>query len=136
MTFIIIPFRFGTVSMPSTGGGEDTILTHIAKTIGLFASCWFVAFSIIVMAWKRTVRELPLVLREGMLMPVFVLVAVMGSIGMLGSIVAPDTSGIVSSLMKLPTSGVSKYEFVVPAGTEPQRGEVDIRVGDVGGWKS
>ena len=135
MTFIIIPFRLGTVSMPSTGGGEDTILTHIAKTIGLFASCWFVAFSIIVMAWKRTVRELPLVLREGMLMPIFVLVAVMGSIGMLGSIVAPDTSGIVSSLMKLPTSGVSKYEFVVPAGTAPQRGEVDIRVGDVGGME-
>jgi len=132
---ILIPVRLGAASMPSSGGGEDTILTLIVKAFGIFAVCWFIAFSVVVLAWKRTARELPLVLKEGVLMPMFVLVASMASLGLLGTIVAPDTAGIVSSLLKLPTSGVSKYEFAIPLGAEAFQGQVDIRVGDVGGME-
>jgi len=135
LTAIVIPFRLGAVSMPSSGGGEDTILTLIAKTLGLFLICWFIAFSVIVIGWKRTARELPLVLKEGVLMPMFVLVASLASLGLLGTIVAPDTAGIVSSLLKLPTSGVTKYEFDISSGAESFQGKVDIRVNDVGGME-
>ena len=135
LTAIVIPFRLGAVSMPSSGGGEDTILTLIAKTLGLFLICWLIAFSVIVIGWKRTARELPLVLKEGVLMPMFVLVASLASLGLLGTIVAPDTAGIVSSLLKLPTSGVTKYEFDISSGAESFQGKVDIRVNDVGGME-
>ena len=135
LTAIVIPFRLGAVSMPSSGGGEDTILTLIAKTLGLFLICWFIAFSVIVIGWKRTARELPLVLKEGVLMPMFVLVASLASLGLLGTIVAPDSAGIVSSLLKLPTSGVTKYEFDISSGAESFQGKVDIRVNDVGGME-
>ena len=124
LTAIAMPFQLGTVSMPTGGTSEDTILTLLAKFVGFYSIASFIVYSVIVFAWKRTSRELPLVLKEGMLMPIFLLVLTMSAIGLLGTIVAPDTSGIFSSLLNLPTSGVTGFNFEVP-------GEADLYEGDV-----
>ena len=135
LTAIAMPFRLGTVSMPSGGTSEDTILTLLAKFVGFYSIASFIVYSVIVFAWKRTSRELPLVLKEGMLMPIFLLVLTMSVIGLLGTIVAPDTSGIFSSLLKLPTSGVAGFNFEIPGEADLYEGDVEIRIGDVGGME-
>ena len=135
LTAIAMPFQLGTVSMPTGGTSEDTILTVLAKFVGFYSIASFIVYSVIVFAWKRTSRELPLVLKEGMLMPIFLLVLTMSVIGLLGTIVAPDTSGIFSSLLKLPTSGVTGFNFEVPGEADLYEGDVEIRIGDVGGME-
>ena len=135
LTAIAMPFQLGTVSMPTGGTSEDTILTLLAKFVGFYSIASFMVYSVIVFAWKRTSRELPLVLKEGMLMPIFLLVLTMSVIGLLGTIVAPDTSGIFSSLLKLPTSGVTGFNFEVPGEADLYEGDVEIRIGDVGGME-
>ena len=135
LTAIAMPFQLGTVSMPTGGTSENTILTLLAKFVGLYSIASFIVYSVIVFAWKRTSRELPLVLKEGMLMPIFLLVLTMSVIGLLGTIVAPDTSGIFSSLLKLPTSGVTGFNFEVPGEADLYEGDVEIRIGDVGGME-
>lgn len=135
LTAIAMPFQLGTVSMPTGGTSEDTILTLLAKFVGFYSMASFIVYSVIVFAWKRTSRELPLVLKEGMLMPIFLLVLTMSVIGLLGTIVAPDTSGIFSSLLKLPTSGVTGFNFEVPGEADLYEGDVEIRIGDVGGME-
>ena len=135
LTAIAMPFQLGTVSMPTGGTSEDTILTLLAKFVGFYSIASFIVYSVIVFAWKRTSRELPLVLKEGMLMPIFLLVLTMSVIGLLGTIVAPDTSGIFSSLLKLPTSGVTGFNFEVPGEADLYEGDVEIRIGDVGGME-
>jgi len=135
LTSIALPFQLGTVSMPSAGGTQDTILSLLAKFVGIYALCSFIVYSVIVFSWKRTTRELPLVLKEGMLLPIFLLVLTMSGIGLLGSIVAPDTSGIFSSLLKLPTSGVIGFDFEVPSEADLYEGDVEILIGDVGGME-
>ena len=135
LTAAILPFRYTSYSMPSSGVSEDTILSFLAKMGGLYCICWFISYSFIIFAWKRTARELPLVLKEGMLLPIFFLVAIMSIVGLLGTIVAPDTSGIVSSILKLPTSGVKRFDFQIPPDTELFAGDVKIHVGDVGGME-
>jgi ABC-type transport system involved in multi-copper enzyme maturation permease subunit len=70
-----------------------------------------------------------------MLLPIFLLVLVMSAIGLLGTIVAPDTSGIFSSLLKLPTSGVIGFDFEIPSEADLYEGDVEIRIGDVGGME-
>ena len=135
LTAIAMPFQLGTVSMPTGGTSEDTILTLLAKFVGFYSIASFIVYSVIVFAWKRTSRELPLVLKEGMLMPIFLLVLTMSAIGLLGTIVAPDTSGIFSSLLKLPTSGVTGFNFEVPGEADLYEGDVEIRIGDVGGME-
>ena len=135
LTAIAMPFQLGTVSMPTGGTSEDTILTLLAKFVGFYSIASFIVYSVIVFAWKRTSRELPLVLKEGMLMPIFLLVLTMSVIGLLGTIVAPDTSGIFSSLLKLPTSGVTGFNFEIPGEAELYEGDVEIRIGDVGGME-
>ena len=135
LTAIAMPFQLGTVSMPTGGTSEDTILTLLAKFVGFYSIASFIVYSVIVFSWKRTSRELPLVLKEGMLMPIFLLVLTMSAIGLLGTIVAPDTSGIFSSLLKLPTSGVTGFNFEVPGEADLYEGDVEIRIGDVGGME-
>jgi len=135
LTAIAMPFQLGTVSMPTGGTSEDTILTLLAKFVGFYSIASFIVYSVIVFAWKRTSRELPLVLKEGMLMPIFLLVLTMSVIGLLGTIVAPDTSGIFSSLLKLPTSGVTGFNFEIPGEADLYEGDVEIRIGDVGGME-
>ena len=135
LTAIAMPFQLGTVSMPTGGTSEDTILTLLAKFVGFYSIASFIVYSVIVFAWKRTSRELPLVLKEGMLMPIFLLVLTMSVIGLLGTIVAPDTSGIFSSLLKLPTSGVTGFDFEIPGEADLYEGDVEIRIGDVGGME-
>lgn len=135
LTAIAMPFQLGTVSMPTGGTSENTILTLLAKFVGFYSIASFIVYSVIVFAWKRTSRELPLVLKEGMLMPIFLLVLTMSVIGLLGTIVAPDTSGIFSSLLKLPTSGVTGFNFEVPGEADLYEGDVEIRIGDVGGME-
>jgi ABC-type transport system involved in multi-copper enzyme maturation permease subunit len=135
LTAIAMPFQLGTVSMPTGGTSEDTILTLLAKFVGFYSIASFIVYSVIVFAWKRTSRELPLVLKEGMLMPIFLLVLTMSVIGLLGTIVAPDTSGIFSSLLKLPTSGVAGFNFEIPGEADLYEGDVEIRIGDVGGME-
>ena len=135
LTAIAMPFQLGTVSMPTGGTSEDTILALLAKFVGFYSIASFIVYSVIVFAWKRTSRELPLVLKEGMLMPIFLLVLTMSVIGLLGTIVAPDTSGIFSSLLKLPTSGVTGFNFEVPGEADLYEGDVEIRIGDVGGME-
>ena len=135
LTAIAMPFQLGTVSMPTGGTSEDTILALLAKFVGFYSIASFIVYSVIVFAWKRTSRELPLVLKEGMLMPIFLLVLTMSVIGLLGTIVAPDTSGIFSSLLKLPTSGVTGFNFEIPGEADLYEGDVEIRIGDVGGME-
>ena len=135
LTAIAMPFQLGTVSMPTGGTSENTILTLLAKFVGFYSIASFIVYSVIVFAWKRTSRELPLVLKEGMLMPIFLLVLTMSVIGLLGTIVAPDTSGIFSSLLKLPTSGVAGFNFEIPGEADLYEGDVEIRIGDVGGME-
>ena len=135
LTAIAMPFQLGTVSMPTGGTSENTILTLLAKFVGFYSIASFIVYSVIVFAWKRTSRELPLVLKEGMLMPIFLLVLTMSVIGLLGTIVAPDTSGIFSSLLKLPTSGVTGFNFEIPGEADLYEGDVEIRIGDVGGME-
>ena len=135
LTAIAMPFQLGTVSMPTGGTSEDTILTLLAKFVGFYSIASFIVYSVIVFSWKRTSRELPLVLKEGMLMPIFLLVLTMSVIGLLGTIVAPDTSGIFSSLLKLPTSGVAGFNFEIPGEADLYEGDVEIRIGDVGGME-
>jgi ABC-type transport system involved in multi-copper enzyme maturation permease subunit len=135
LTAIAMPFQLGTVSMPTAGTSEDTILTLLAKFVGFYSIASFIVYSVIVFAWKRTSRELPLILKEGMLMPIFLLVLTMSVIGLLGTIVAPDTSGIFSSLLKLPTSGVTGFDFEIPGEVDLYEGDVEIRIGDVGGME-
>ena len=135
LTAIAMPFQLGTVSMPTGGTSEETILTLLAKFVGFYSIASFIVYSVIVFSWKRTSRELPLVLKEGMLMPIFLLVLTMSAIGLLGTIVAPDTSGIFSSLLKLPTSGVTGFNFEVPGEADLYEGDVEIRIGDVGGME-
>ncbi len=135
LSMIATPLILSGVSMPSSGHADDTILTMIAKYIGLYALCLFVAYSFMVISWKRTARELPLILKEGILMPMFLVVSTMATIGLLGTIVAPDTSGLFSSLIKLPSSGVTSYEFQLDAGDNSVAESVDIHVVDVGGME-
>ena len=135
LSAIILPFRLGSVSMPSSGIENDTILSHLMKMIGLYLTCLFVAYSFLVLAWRRTARELPLILREGMLMPLFLIVCTLAAVGLIGTVVAPDTSGIVGSLFKLPNSGVTSYQFELSPGDTPVTETVDIHVGDVGGME-
>lgn len=135
LSMIATPLILSGVSMPSSGHADDTILTMIAKYIGLYALCLFVAYSFMVISWKRTARELPLILKEGILMPMFLVVSTMATIGLLGTIVAPDTSGLFSSLIKLPSSGVTSYEFQLDAGVNSVAESVDIHVVDVGGME-
>ena len=135
LSMIATPLILSGVSMPSSGHADDTILTMIAKYIGLYALCLFVAYSFMVISWKRTARELPLILKEGILMPMFLVVSTMATIGLLGTIVAPDTSGLFSSLIKLPASGVTSYEFQLDAGVNSVTESVNIHVGDVGGME-
>jgi len=68
-------------------------------------------------------------------MPMFLVVSTMATIGLLGTIVAPDTSGLFSSLIKLPSSGVTSYEFQLDAGVNSVTESVNIHVGDVGGME-
>ena len=135
LSMIATPLILSGVSMPSSGHADDTILTMIAKYVGLYALCLFIAYSFMVISWKRTARELPLILKEGILMPMFLVVATMATIGLLGTIVAPDTSGLFSSLIKLPASGVTSYEFQLDAGVNSVTESVNIHVGDVGGME-
>lgn len=135
LSIITTPLILNGVSMPSSGHADDTILTMIAKYVGLYALCLFIAYSFMVISWKRTARELPLILKEGILMPMFLVVATMATIGLLGTIVAPDTSGLFSSLIKLPASGVTSYEFQLDAGVNSVTESVNIHVGDVGGME-
>ena len=135
LSIIATPLILSGVSMPSSGHADDTILTMIAKYVGLYALCLFIAYSFMVISWKRTARELPLILKEGILMPMFLVVATMATIGLLGTIVAPDTSGLFSSLIKLPASGVTSYEFQLDAGVNSVTESVNIHVGDVGGME-
>ena len=88
LSVIVIPFRLGSVSMPSSGIENDTILSHLMKMIGLYLTCLFVAYSFLVLAWRRTARELPLILREGMLMPLFLIVCTLAAVGLIGTVVA------------------------------------------------
>ena len=133
LSAIVLPFRLGSVSMPSSGIENDTILSHLMKMIGLYLTCLFLAYSVLVLAWRRTARELPLILREGMLMPLFLIVCTLAAVGLIGTVVAPDTSGIVGSLFKLPNSGVTSYQFELSPGDTSVTETVDIHVGDVGG---
>ena len=135
LSMIATPLILSGVSMPSSGHADDTILTMIAKYVGLYALCLFIAYSFMVISWKRTARELPLILKEGILMPMFLVVSTMATIGLLGTIVAPDTSGLFSSLIKLPSSGVTSYEFQLDAGDNSVAESVDIHVVDVGGME-
>ena len=135
LSIIATPLILSGVSMPSSGQADDTILTMIAKYIGLYALCLFIAYSFMVISWRRTARELPLILKEGILMPMFLVVSTMATIGLLGTIVAPDTSGLFSSLIKLPASGVTSYEFQLDAGVNSVTESVNIHVGDVGGME-
>ncbi|MBA61932.1 MAG: hypothetical protein CMJ76_06145 [Planctomycetaceae bacterium] len=135
LTAILIPFRTSVASMPSSGAAQETVLTYVAQLMALYAFCWIIVYSVIVIAWKRTAREFPLIVREGMLMPMFALVATMGTLGLLGTLVAPDTSGILTSLLKLPGSGVTRFSYIVPAESSSFPGKVDIRIGDVGGME-
>ncbi|MEC7567177.1 MAG: ABC transporter permease subunit [Planctomycetota bacterium] len=129
------PLVLGAESMPSAGVSEQTIGDIIAAFAGVFVAAWFLSYALVILAWKRTSREFKMVLREGVLYPILIIVALMASIGVVGSFVTPDPAGVIRAAVQLPFTGTYGFRFTAKAGdtAELSRSEhaLDIKAGEV-----
>jgi len=114
---VLGPFTVGAEKMPSTNSGvADSWGDLLAAIVGLYFVCWLAGYSLVVLAWQRTVREFSMVLREGTLFPILVIVTFLGGVGVVGSFVVQDPGGIVQAALGVPLTGTTKYEFAADAG--------------------
>jgi ABC-type transport system involved in multi-copper enzyme maturation permease subunit len=114
---VLAPFTVGAEKMPSAAsGGADSWGDLIAAMFGLYFVCWVAGYSFVVLAWKRTGREISMVLREGTLYPILIIVTVLAAVGVLGSLVVQDPGGIVQAAIGVPLTGTTKYEYIADAG--------------------
>ncbi len=132
------PFTVGADKMPSTNSGDaDSWSDLLAAIVGLYFVCWLAGYSLVVLAWKRTVREFSMVLREGTLFPILVIVTFLGGVGVVGSFAVEDPGGFVQAALGVPLTGTTKYEFVAKAGDNAENSRstypIDFHASEVAG---
>ena len=119
---VVGPFTVGADKMPSVGGGvAESWGDLLAAIVGLYCVCWLAGYSLVVLAWKRTAHELPMVFREGTLFPILVIVTFLGGLGVVGSLAVEDPGGIVKAALGAPLTGTTKYEFNAKPGDDAEQ---------------
>lgn len=74
---------------------------------------------------RRNVDELPLAVREGVLLPIVVIAAVFAFFGIFGAIFAHRPLELLAALPRVVTSGEEQYTFRVPPTPRDDEGDVD-----------
>jgi ABC-type transport system involved in multi-copper enzyme maturation permease subunit len=132
----LCPFTVAADTMPSASSeGLNSAGDLIAAVIGLYVICWLAGYSIVVLAWKRTGREFPMVLREGTLYPILIIVTILSGVGVLGFAAVQDPGGIVQAAIGTPLTGTTKYEYIAEAGSTELESQtthqIDFHVNEV-----
>lgn len=98
-----------------SGGGELPAETAGLGALLLTAVGFSLAFLLIAYSSKRQFAEIPLALREGVLVFILGIAGVLAALGILGTFAVRNPGAILTSLTRLSSSGVRVFNFTVPA---------------------
>ncbi len=95
---------------PDLNKFTDILWTYIPATIAALIVGW----SVMILASRRTIEELPLLFQEGPLFWMSVTVCSFALFGVLGTVLVRDPESMLESLRRWPSLGEQRYTFTVP----------------------
>jgi ABC-type transport system involved in multi-copper enzyme maturation permease subunit len=116
MTALSLPRFAGWFAEGAVVGLRNTALT-VLFLIPLAAA---IGMAIITLISRRTVTEIPLALREGVLFHISIVLSIVAAVGLLSPILIEDPGEVIASLARLPYVGETKETIELPA---PKLGE-------------
>ncbi len=116
LPLILLP-AFGEWSRQ--GLSETLINAPLATAIVLLLS-FGIGLAVVALAWRRTVNELALAIREGILLWVLVITLSLASFSFLGLLVVEKPGEILASLPRLMQTGTEERTFRVPGSPSGQ----------------
>jgi ABC-type transport system involved in multi-copper enzyme maturation permease subunit len=96
--------------------------------LALLALLWAVLWAISrlgPLGFRRSLDEIPLALREGVLFPLLIIVGLFAVFGLLGPMFARHPAELLRSLTRLTAVGQDDYEFTIPPTPRDAEGDVD-----------